>query len=183
MSATTSGTTERHEQAKGSTYWSMQVDEPGAPFHPTEKEIAAPGAGYARVTVEAVGVCHSDALFIDGHMPGVTFPLVTGHEIAGRIDALGDGVADFEVGQRVAVGWFGGNCGHCVACREGDAINCAHLQTPGLSYPGGFAETIVVPASALARIPAAFTAAGQPVRADRRRPQGVRPRLGHVARD
>jgi alcohol dehydrogenase len=90
----------------------------------------------------------------------VTFPLVTGHEIAGRIDAIGDGVDDFELGQRVAVGWFGGNCGHCVACREGDTFHCAHLQVPGLSYPGGYADTIVVPASALARIPEGFTAAG-----------------------
>jgi len=151
--------TERRGHALAPTYRSMQVDEPGAALHPVEQEIRAPGAGHVRVTVEAVGVCHSDSLFIDGHMPGVPFPLVPGHEIAGRIDAIGDGVEDVAVGQRVAVGWFGGNCGHCVACREGDAINCAHLQTPGLSYPGGFAETIVVPASALARIPAELTAA------------------------
>ena len=141
------------------TYRSMQVDEPGAALHLIEKETPEPGAGHVRVTVEAVGVCHTDSTFIDGHMPGVGFPLVAGHEIAGRIDAIGDGVEDFEPGQRVAVGWFGGNCGHCVACREGDAINCAHLQIPGLSYPGGFAETVVVPASALARLPEEFTAA------------------------
>ena len=107
------------------------------------------------MSVEAVGICHSDSMFIDGHMPGVSCPLVAGHEIAGRIDAIGDDLEDFKIGQRVALGWFGGNCGHCVACREGDAINCAHLQTPGLSYPGGLAETVLVPAP----IPDQFTAA------------------------
>lgn len=142
-----------------SSYLSMQVDEPGATFRAVEQETTAPAAGHVAVSVEAVGICHSDATFVAGQMPGVTFPLITGHEVAGRIDELGDGVEDFGVGQRVAVGWFGGNCGYCVACREGDAINCAHLQVPGLSYPGGFAERIVVPASALARIPEEFTAA------------------------
>jgi alcohol dehydrogenase len=119
------------------TYLSMQVDEPGAAFHPVEQIVSEPGPGHVRVSVEAVGICHSDSMFIDGHMPGVSFPLVAGHEIAGRIDAIGDEVEGFKIGQRVAVGWFGGNCGHCVACREGDAINCAHLQIPGLSYPAG----------------------------------------------
>jgi alcohol dehydrogenase len=141
------------------TYLSMQVEEPGAALHPVRQIVSEPGAGQVRVSVEAVGICHSDSMFIDGHMPGVSFPLVAGHEIAGRIDAIGEDVEDFKLGQRVAVGWFGGNCGHCEACREGDAINCAHLQTPGLSYPGGFAETVIVPASALARIPDQFTAA------------------------
>jgi alcohol dehydrogenase len=141
------------------TYRSMQVDEPGAALHLVEKEVREPGAGHVRVTVEAASICHSDSAVISGDQPGVTFPLVAGHEIAGRIDAIGDGVEDFELGQRVAVGWFGGNCGHCVACREGDAFYCAHMQTPGLSYPGGFADTVVVPASALARIPEGLTAA------------------------
>ena len=141
------------------TYQSMQVDQPGAAFRLIEQELVAPRAGHVRVIVEAVGICHSDSIFIDGHMPGVTFPLVAGHEIAGRIDEVADDVEGFDVGQRVAVGWFGGNCGHCAACREGDAINCAHLQIPGLAYPGGFAETVIVPASALARIPDGFAAA------------------------
>jgi alcohol dehydrogenase len=137
----------------------MQVEEPGGALRMAEKEIAEPAARHVRVTIEAVGICHSDSMFLEGHMPGVVFPLVAGHEIAGRIDKIGEGVEDFSLDQRVAVGWFGGNCEHCVACREGDAINCAHLQVPGLSYPGGFAESIVVPASALARIPDEFTAA------------------------
>ena len=121
----------------------MQADEPGAALRLVEGEIPEPGAGHVRVTVEAAGICHSDAMFLAGHMPGVTFPLVTGHEIDGRIDAIGDGVQEFRLGQCVAVGWCGGNCGHCMACREGDAINCAHLQIAGLSYPGGFAEIVV----------------------------------------
>lgn len=141
------------------TYRAMQVDEPGGALHLVEREIPEPGTGEVLVSVEAVGVCHTDSMFIDGSMPGVTFPLVTGHEIAGRVHTLGEGVEEFKAGQRVAVGWFGGNCGYCVACREGDAINCVRLQIPGLSYPGGFADAIVVPASALARIPDDVTAA------------------------
>ncbi len=140
-------------------YRSIQVDEPGATLRLVEQEIFEPGFGQVRVIVEAVGICHSDSMFINGFMPGVSFPLVTGHEIAGRIDVIGEGVAGFAEGQRVAVGWFGGNCGYCVPCREGDAINCVRLQIPGLSYPGGFADSIIVPASALARIPDGFTAA------------------------
>jgi alcohol dehydrogenase len=141
------------------SYQSMQVDQPGAAFRLVEQDLVAPGARHVRVIVEAVGICHSDAMFIDGHMPGLTFPLVAGHEIAGRIDAIGDDVEDFDVGQRVGIGWFGGNCGHCNPCRDGDAIHCTELQIPGLSYPGGFAEEIVVPATALARLPEAFSAA------------------------
>ena len=125
------------------TYQSMQVDHPGAAFRLVEQELATPGPGHVRVTVEAVGICHSDAMFIEGHMPGVTFPLVAGHEIAGRVDAIGDEVEEFDVGQRVAVGWFGGNCGHCNPCRAGDAIHCTEMQIPGLSYPGGFAEDLL----------------------------------------
>ena len=141
------------------TYREMQVGEPGAALQLVERETCEPEAGWVRLIVEAVGICHSDSVFIDGHMPGVTFPLVAGHEIAGRIDAIGDRVVGVEIGHRVAVGWFGGNCGHCVACREGDAIYCASVQVPGLSYPGGFAETVVVPVTALARIPKEFSAA------------------------
>lgn len=141
------------------TYRSAQVNEPGGTLHLVEKEIPEPAPGRVRVSVEAAGICHSDAAFISGQQPGVRFPLVPGHEIAGRVDAIGDHAGDFHPGDRVAVGWFGGNCGHCVACREGDFINCAYLQIPGLSYPGGYADTVIVPASALARIPEGFTAA------------------------
>lgn len=141
-----------------STIRSAQVAEAGDPFGIVESELPEPGRDHVRVTVEACGVCRSDSLFVSGSYPGTAFPLVTGHEIAGRIDAVGDGVEAWQVGQRVAVGWFGGNDGTCPACREGDFIHCERVQVPGYSYPGGYSEATVVPASALARIPDEFTA-------------------------
>jgi len=108
--------------------------------------------------VEACGVCNSDSAFVNAAFPDVKFPLVTGHEIAGRVDALGDGVEGWIPGDRVAIGWFGGNCGFCLACREGDFIHCERLQVPGYSYPGGYSEAVIVPATALARIPDAVSA-------------------------
>ena len=140
-----------------STVRSAQVDSKGADFHIVEGEQREPGRGQVRITVEAAGVCHTDAAFVHAAFP-VQFPLVTGHEIAGRIDALGDGVDDWAVDDRVEVGWFGGSCGHCLACREGDLINCANLQVPGWAYPGGYADSVIVPVSALARIPEGMTA-------------------------
>lgn len=139
-------------------YRSAQADEPAGTLHLVENELPEPGPGQVRVSVEAAGICHSDAAMISGRQPGATFPLVPGHEIAGRIDAIGDSVQGFAPGERVAVGWFGGNCGYCVPCREGDFIYCTRLQVPGLSYPGGYADAVVVPATALARIPEEFTA-------------------------
>ena len=139
-------------------YRSVQADEPAGTLHLVENELPEPGPGQVRVSVEAAGICHSDAAMISGRQPGAAFPLVPGHEIVGRIDAIGDSVQGFAPGERVAVGWFGGNCGYCVPCREGDFINCARLQVPGLSYPGGYADAVVVPATALARIPEEFTA-------------------------
>lgn len=140
------------------TIRSAQVAEAGGPFSIVERELPEPGRGHVRVAVEACGVCRSDALFVNNAAPGVTFPLVCGHEIAGRVDAVGDGVEDWAAGERVAVGWFGGNCGTCLACREGDFIHCERLQVPGWAYPGGYSEAVVVPASALARIPEEISA-------------------------
>lgn len=140
------------------TFRSAQVAEPHGSFSIVQRELAAPGRGQARIAVEACGVCHSDSAFIDAALPNVSFPLVAGHEIAGRIDALGEGVAGWAVGDRVAVGWFGGHCGHCLPCREGDFIHCVNVQVPGWSYPGGYAEEVVVPANAMARIPDALSA-------------------------
>ncbi|CAA9464771.1 MAG: Alcohol dehydrogenase [uncultured Rubrobacteraceae bacterium] len=140
------------------TIRSAQVAEAGGPFGIVETELPEPGRGHVRVTVEACGVCRSDSMFVNAAAPGVTFPLTCGHEIAGRIDAVGDGVEGWDAGERVSVGWFGGNCGYCPACREGDFIHCERLQIPGWAYPGGYAEATVVPASALARIPGEFTA-------------------------
>ena len=137
---------------------SAQVAEAGGPFSIVDSELPLPGRGQVRLAIEACGVCRSDAGFINAGFPGVTFPLVPGHEIAGRIDAVGDDVEGWSAGDRVAVGWFGGNCGVCLPCREGDFIHCERLQVPGWAYPGGYAEAVVVPVSALARIPEEFTA-------------------------
>ena len=130
-----------------------QVSGPGGAFDIVKAELPEPGPGQVRVAVEACGVCHSDAVIVGGYIPGTAFPLVTGHEVAGRVDALGDGVSAWQVGDRVGVGWFGGCCEQCASCREGDFINCGSLKIPGVSYQGGFAEAMVVPANALAAIP------------------------------
>ncbi|WP_431947549.1 alcohol dehydrogenase [Actinacidiphila sp. bgisy167] len=130
-----------------------QVSEPGGPFDIVEREMPEPGPGHVRIAVEAAGVCRTDADFVHNAFPGQTFPLVTGHEVAGRIDALGEGVRYWKVGDRVEVGWFGGNCGHCPPCREGDFIDCQNLRVPGWAYDGGYATHMVAPVNALARIP------------------------------
>jgi D-arabinose 1-dehydrogenase-like Zn-dependent alcohol dehydrogenase len=141
-----------------STIRAMQVSEPGGPFVQSTITAAEPGPGQVRVVVEACGVCHSDALVTGGQFPGTTFPLTTGHEIAGRIESVGEGVDGWRVGQRVAVGWYGGSCGFCDACRDGDGVNCPRLQIPGVAYQGGYADSVVVPAIALAAIPDELTA-------------------------
>lgn len=119
-----------------------------------------PGPGHVRIAVDACGVCHSDAVFVGAMVPGVRFPLVPGHEVAGRIEALGEGAQErgWQLGDRVAVGWFGGSCGHCTPCRQGDFIVCEALKVPGWAYDGGFAEALIAPADALARIPDALAA-------------------------
>lgn len=137
---------------------SMQVAKPDGNFSLVQVDTREPGPGQVRVTVEACGVCHSDALVIGGNIAGTTFPVTTGHEIAGRIDAIGDHVAGWSVGDRVAVGWYGGSCGHCDACREGDGVLCPELQVPGAAYAGGFADSVVVSAVALAAVPDELTA-------------------------
>ena len=137
----------------------MQTPAPGANFALVEVETRQPGLDEVRVTIEACGVCHSDGTIIAGYVPGSSFPLTTGHEIAGRIDALGEGVTGWKIGDRVAIGWYGGSCGHCDACRSGDGIYCREAKVPGIAYPGGFSDSIVVPAVALAAIPDELTAA------------------------
>ncbi|MGW4565657.1 alcohol dehydrogenase [Streptomyces sp. NPDC004561] len=143
-----------------STYRVAQVTAPNGTFELVEREVPQPGPGHARIAVEACGICHSDALFVGAGLPGVTFPEVPGHEIAGRIEELGEGVRErgWEVGDRVAVGWFGGSCGYCRPCREGDFIVCENLKVPGWTYDGGFGEKVIAPADALARIPEALAA-------------------------
>ncbi len=135
------------------TMRAMQVKEPGAAFELIEREVPAPGPGQALVRVHACGVCHSDAFAKEGGYPGVSHPLVPGHEIAGVVEALGDGVKGWEVGQRVGVGWFGGNCGYCEWCRRGSLIDCENMEIPGITVDGGYADYVVVKASALASLP------------------------------
>ncbi|WP_329312498.1 alcohol dehydrogenase [Streptomyces sp. NBC_01278] len=143
-----------------STYRVAQVTSPGGRFEIVEREVPQPGPGHVRIAVDACGICHSDAVFVGALVSGVRFPLVPGHEVAGRVEALGEGVQDrgWQLGDRVAVGWFGGSCGHCTPCRQGDFIVCANLKVPGWAYDGGFAEALIAPADALARIPDALAA-------------------------
>ncbi|KUM95465.1 alcohol dehydrogenase [Streptomyces yokosukanensis] len=143
-----------------STYRVAQVTTAGGPFELAEREVPEPGPGHVRIAVDACGVCHSDTVFVNAAVPGVTFPVVPGHEIAGRVEALGEGTQDWglRAGDRVAVGWFGGACGHCKPCRQGDFIVCANGQVPGWAYDGGFAEKMIAPVDALARIPDALAA-------------------------
>ncbi len=139
------------------TIRSVQVSQANAPLRVVDLPQPSPGRRQVRIAVEACGICRSDADMVQGVFGDGPFPLTPGHEIAGRIDLLGDDVEGWKLGDRVAVGWFGGNDGRCQACREGDAIDCVNLQVPGLAYPGGYAESTVVPASALARIPDELT--------------------------
>ena len=136
----------------------MQVAGPGAGLELVERELRQPGRGEVLVRVQACGVCHSDAFTVDYGMPGLQYPRVPGHEIAGRIEAVGEDVFPWEVGQRVGVGWFGGNCGHCDPCRRGDLISCTNGLVPGIAYDGGYADHVIVPQSALASIPDALAA-------------------------
>jgi D-arabinose 1-dehydrogenase-like Zn-dependent alcohol dehydrogenase len=130
-----------------------QISAPGAEFELVEREIPNPPAGHVRIKVQACGICHSDALTKEGHWPGITYPRVPGHEIAGIIDELGANVSVWKKGQRVGVGWHGGQDGVCISCRRGDFGNCEKLQIPGISYDGGYAEYVVVPVQALASMP------------------------------
>ena len=131
----------------------VQVARAGGSLEIVEREVPEPARGEVRVRIQACGVCHSDSLTVEGQWSGLTFPRIPGHEIAGVIEAIGADVVEWRVGQRVGVGWFGGNCGHCEPCRRGWLIDCRHLRIPGISYNGGYAEAVVAPASALAAIP------------------------------
>jgi alcohol dehydrogenase, propanol-preferring len=135
------------------TMRAVQVSKAGGAFEVVEREVPEPGAGQIRVKVEACGVCHSDALVKFGAFPGLTLPRIPGHEIAGRVDALGAGVTAWKEGDRVGVGWHGGHCFQCVACRKGLFINCERSKITGISHDGGYAEYAVVPAESAARIP------------------------------
>jgi D-arabinose 1-dehydrogenase-like Zn-dependent alcohol dehydrogenase len=130
-----------------------QVSKPGADFEIVEREIPRPGAGQVRIQVQACGVCHSDVLTKEGAWPGIQYPRVPGHEVAGIIDELGAGVSVWKKGQRVGVGWHGGHDGTRLQCRRGDFRNCQNLKIAGISYDGGYQQYMVAPVEALAAIP------------------------------
>jgi D-arabinose 1-dehydrogenase-like Zn-dependent alcohol dehydrogenase len=130
-----------------------QVSSPGGDFQVIEREIPTPGAGHVRIKVQACGVCHSDVFTKDGSWPGIQYPRVPGHEIAGVIDEVGEGVSAWKKGQRVGVGWHGGQDNTCLSCRRGDFRNCRNLKIPGISYDGGYQEYMVAPVEALAAMP------------------------------
>jgi D-arabinose 1-dehydrogenase-like Zn-dependent alcohol dehydrogenase len=136
---------------------SMRVAQVGGPkgsLEIVERHIPDPGPESVRIRVEACGICHSDAFTKEGLWPGVQYPRVPGHEIAGTIDAVGSGVTGWAPGRRVGVGWHGGHCGYCASCRRGDFVTCQIApQIPGISYDGGYAEYVIAPAAALAPIP------------------------------
>ncbi len=130
-----------------------QVPSPRADFKIVEREIPEPGTGQVRIKVKACGVCHSDVLTKEGGLPGIQYPRVPGHEVAGVIDEVGAGVSEWKKGQRVGVGWHGGHDNTCLSCRRGDFINCENMQIPGISYDGGYQEYMVAPVEALVAIP------------------------------
>src|SRR6201982_3266835 len=137
----------------------VQVPKPGADFEVVEREIPEPGSGQVRIRVQACGVCHSDVATKEGVLPGISYPRVPGHEVVGVIDEVGAGVKDWTKGERVGVGWHGGQDGTCPACRGGDFTNCANAQVSGVSYDGGYQEFMVAPIQALARVPESLDAA------------------------
>jgi D-arabinose 1-dehydrogenase-like Zn-dependent alcohol dehydrogenase len=130
-----------------------QVSKPGADFQIVEREIPTPGVGEVRIKVQACGICHSDVLTKDGLWPGIQYPRVPGHEVAGILDELGTGVSGWTKGQRVGVGWHGGHDGTCLACRRGDFGNCQNMKIAGISYDGGYQQYMVAPVEALTAIP------------------------------
>jgi D-arabinose 1-dehydrogenase-like Zn-dependent alcohol dehydrogenase len=136
------------------TMRAVQVTRPKGPFEIVERPIPEPGPGWVRIRVQACGVCHSDAVTKDGLFPGIEYPRVPGHEVIGLVDALGSGVAGWTRGQHVGVGWNGGYCGYCEACRRGEMFACqTATRVSGVTFDGGYADYMVAPSSALALVP------------------------------
>ena len=132
----------------------MIVPEAGAGLQVVERDLPEPGRHEVRIRVHACGVCHSDSLTVEGHIPGISYPRIPGHEVIGVIDALGPDVDGWNVGTRVGVGWFGGSCGYCGHCQRGDAFACENMRSvTGLTRDGGYATHMLALASALARVP------------------------------
>jgi D-arabinose 1-dehydrogenase-like Zn-dependent alcohol dehydrogenase len=135
------------------TMKAAQISKPGAGFQIVEREIPEPHAGQVRIKVQACGVCHSDVFTVEGSWPGIQYPRVPGHEVVGIIDEVGDGVSEWKKGQRVGVGWHGGQDNTCLECRRGDFRNCRNLKVTGISYDGGYQEYMLAPVEALAAVP------------------------------
>jgi D-arabinose 1-dehydrogenase-like Zn-dependent alcohol dehydrogenase len=134
-----------------------QIPKPGGDFEMVKREIPEAGAGQVRIKVQACGVCHSDVLTKEGSWPGIEYPRVPGHEVAGIIDEVGPGVSAWKKGQRVGVGWHGGQDNTCRECRRGDFRNCRNLKVPGISYDGGYQQYMVAPIEALVPLPKTLT--------------------------
>ena len=130
-----------------------QIPKAGADFQIVERDIPKADTGQVRIKVQACGVCHSDMFTKEGAWPGIQYPRVPGHEVAGVIDELGAGVSGWKKGQRVGVGWHGGHDGTCLSCRRGDFGNCQNLKIAGISYDGGYQQYMVAPIEALTSIP------------------------------
>jgi D-arabinose 1-dehydrogenase-like Zn-dependent alcohol dehydrogenase len=141
------------------TMRAAQISRPGGPFEIVERPILEPGPGDVRIKVQACGICHSDSLVKEGHWPGIKYPRVPGHEVIGVVDAVGANVTQWRPGQRVGVGWHGGNCGSCDPCRRGDFFGCqVDLKTTGISFDGGYADYMIAPAIAVAKVPDSLAA-------------------------
>jgi D-arabinose 1-dehydrogenase-like Zn-dependent alcohol dehydrogenase len=129
------------------------IPKAGADFQIVDREIPQPGPQQVRIKVQACGVCHSDMFTKEGLWPGIEYPRVPGHEVAGIVDEVGAGVTAWKEGQRVGVGWHGGHDGTCLYCRRGDFGNCQNMKVAGVSYDGGYQEYMVAPAEAVTAIP------------------------------
>jgi D-arabinose 1-dehydrogenase-like Zn-dependent alcohol dehydrogenase len=136
----------------------VQVSKPGGPLEIVERDIPEPSPAQVRIKVQACGICHSDYFMKEGLFPGIQYPRVPGHEVAGIIDAVGENVTEWKAGQRVGVGWHGGQCGHCEPCRRGDFFACRYVQTTGFTYDGGYADYMIASSQALALIPEQLSA-------------------------
>src|ERR1700730_4489743 len=137
----------------------VQVPKAGADFEIVEREMPQPEVGQVRIRVQACGICHSDVITKEGLFPGIAYPRLPGHEVAGVIDELGAGVKEWKKGARVGVGWHGGQDGTCLACRRGDFVNCANGKISGITFDGGYQEYMVAPVEALAQMPESLDAA------------------------
>ena len=135
----------------------VQITRPGGPFEVVKQEVPAPGANQVRIKVQACGICHSDLFVKEGHWPGLEYPRITGHEVAGVIDEIGPGPTVWKKGQRVGVGWHGRHCGQCEPCRRGGFISCRYLRITGFHDDGGYAQYMIANRDCLALIPEALS--------------------------